>query len=217
MIDPLHAFVDGAFIAGTKRPVPLVATRFDVRIAHGFAIVSTTRTFRNEEPESIEATISFPIPVHAVLFALEARIDGRVLKAKAQCKSEARSTYEDALERGKSTVLHEEVLRGVHMLSVGHIPPGAEIEVSTNWTITLTNINGRGHLHIPLTVGDIYGRSGLSDSDDLVHAQSTQMGQLTVFCEDGQVLLRDGNLTNGQAQIPLNAPIDLLLGNGLAC
>ena len=35
MIDPLHAFVDGAFVAGTERAIPLIATRFDVRIAHG--------------------------------------------------------------------------------------------------------------------------------------------------------------------------------------
>src|SRR5258705_9136604 len=124
MIDPLHTFVDGAFIAGTERAIPLVATRFDVRIAHGLAIISTTRTFRNDEPESIEATMTFPIPVHAVLFGLEVRIDGRVLKARAQRKSQARNSYEGALERGKTAVLHEEVLRGVHMLSVGHMPPG---------------------------------------------------------------------------------------------
>ena len=48
------------------------------------------------------------------------------LVAKAQRKNMARETYESALERGKTSVLHEEVLRGVHMLSVGHIPPGAE-------------------------------------------------------------------------------------------
>ena len=209
MIDPLRAFISGAFIAGTERSIPLIATRFDVHIAHGLAIVSTTRTFRNDERESIEATITFPIPVHAVLFALEAQIDGRLLKAKAQRKSEARDTYEDALERGKSTVLHEEVLRGVHMLSVGHIPPGAEIKVSTKWTLTLTNINNSGHLRIPLTVGDIYGRSGLPDSDQLIHADSVQTGLLSVSCHDGQVTLRGGSLRNGEALIPLNAPIDL--------
>src|SRR5712671_6444738 len=121
MIDPLHVFVSGACITGTKRPLPLLSTRFDARIAHGLAIVSTTRTFRNDERKSIEATITFPIPVHAVLFALEARIDGRVLEARAQRKSEARDAYEGALERGKTAVLHEEALRSVHMLSVGHI------------------------------------------------------------------------------------------------
>ena len=64
MIDPLRAIADGAFVAGPKRAIPLIASRHDVRIAPGFAIVSTTRTFRNEEPESIEATVTFPIGSH---------------------------------------------------------------------------------------------------------------------------------------------------------
>lgn len=213
IIDPLHAFVNGAFISGTERAIPFQSTRFDVQIAHGLSIVSTIRTFRNDEPKSIEATITFPIPVHAVLFQLIVRIDDRVLKGKAQRKSQARETYEDALERGKTAVLHEEVLRGVHMLSVGHIPAGAEIVVATSWAMTLTNINGRGRLRIPLTVGEIYGQSALPDSDDLICGGPNQTAQLKVSCIDGQVKLLDGRLRDGEATVPLNAPIDLEVNN----
>jgi Vault protein inter-alpha-trypsin domain len=169
IVDPLHALVAGGLVSGTKRPVPLVAARFNVDLNHGLATVSATRIFKNAEETSIEATITFPVPVHAVLFSLTARIAGRVLKARAQRKSQARDDYEDAIERGKTAVLHEEVLRGVHMLSVGHVPAGVEVEVSATWTMTLTNLNGRGYMRIPLTVGDIYGRSGLPDSDDLTY------------------------------------------------
>jgi Vault protein inter-alpha-trypsin domain len=208
-IDPLHALIAGGFVSGTKHPIPLVATRFDVDLHHGLAIVTALRTFRNTEASSIEATITFPMPVHAVLFNLEARIDGRVLKARAQRKSQARATYEGAIERGKTAVLHEEVLRGVHMLSVGHVPPGAEIEVSATWAMTLTNLNGRSQMRIPLTVGDIYGRSGLPDSDDLTHGGPVQTAELTVRCRDGEVTLLGGRLDDGRARVPLNAPIDL--------
>src|ERR1019366_6393266 len=116
-VDPLHSFMAGAFVAGTQQPIPLVGTRFDVSINSGVATVSTKRTFRNCETQSIEATITFPVPVHAVLFSLEVRIEGRLLKACAQSNTQARDTYEEAIERGKAAVLHEEVLRGVHMLS----------------------------------------------------------------------------------------------------
>jgi hypothetical protein len=44
------------------------------------------------------------------------------------------------LERGKTAVLHEEVLRGVHMLSVGHVAPGDEIEVQSSFAVALTNL-----------------------------------------------------------------------------
>jgi hypothetical protein len=208
-IDPLHALIAGGFISGTKHPIPLVATRFEVDLNHGLAIVAATRIFRNAEESSIEATITFPMPVHAVLFNLETRIDGRVLKARAQRKSQARATYENAIERGKTAVLHEEVLRGVHMLSVGHVPAGAEIEVSATWTTTVTNLNGRAQLRIPLTVGDIYGRSGLPDSDDLTYGGPVQTAELRVRCLNGEVTLRGGRLDNGRTQVPLNAPIDL--------
>ncbi|HUD87757.1 MAG TPA: VIT domain-containing protein [Xanthobacteraceae bacterium] len=196
-------------MAGSPLPCPLVATRFDVMIDAGLAVVTMRRTFRNAEPHSIEATITFPVPVHAALFALEVRIGERVLKARAQRKNAARQHYEAALDRGKTAILHEEVLRGVHMLSVGHIPPGDEIAVQATWAMTLTNLNGRGRLRIPLTVGDIYGRSGLSDSDALIHGSPLQTGMLTVDCRDGTATLLGGRLEDRQAAIALNVPIDI--------
>jgi Vault protein inter-alpha-trypsin domain len=208
-IDPLHVFIAGGFVAGTPRPVPLVATRFDVLIDGGLAVVTTSRTFRNAESQSIEATITFPVPVHATLFALKARIGDRVLDARAKRKDAAREDYEGALERGKTAVLHEEVLRGVHMLSVGHVAPGAEIEVRSSFAVALTNLSGRGTLRIPLTVGDIYGRSGLLDSDDLAYGGTLPPADLAVECRGGTAALIGGALEGGRAKIALDAPIDL--------
>src|ERR1051325_843439 len=206
-IDPLHAFMAGKSAAAT--PMPLVATRFDVIIDAGLAIVTTTRVFRNDESSSIEATLTFPVPVHATLFALQARIGERVLVARAKRKEAARADYEAAIDRGKTAVLHEEGLRGVHMLSVGQVPPGTEVAVEFRWAMIATNIDGNCHLRIPLTVGDIYGPSGLLEADDLIHAEQDQVASLTVQCHDGTVTLRGGTLENGRAQVPLDAPIDL--------
>jgi hypothetical protein len=211
-IDPLKSFIAGA--SSTEgRSVPLVSTRFDVDIDGGLATVVTKRIFRNVETQSIEATITFPVPVHAVLFDLEARIDGRVVKARAQKRAQARETYEDAVERGKSAVLHEEVLRGVHMLSVAHLGPGKEIEVTTTWVSALSFAGDRGQLRIPLTVGDIYGRSGLPDSDDLVTGGPAQTGDLFVRCANGVVEVSAARLDDGHTRIALNAPIDLFVTN----
>ena len=207
--DPLRAFVAGAFVGGTRQPLPLAWMRFDVLIEAGFAIVTTTRCFRNAETSSIEATITFPVPIHATLFALTARIGERRLEGRARCRETARCDYENAIDRGKTAVLHEEVLRGVHMLSVGHIPSGAEIEICTRWAVTLTNAGKVSTLRIPLTVGHIYGRSPLSDSDDLIHGGPLQMGALAVVCRDGEAQLRGAGPVEGQVDVPLNAPIDL--------
>ncbi|MCL2716468.1 MAG: hypothetical protein FWD68_18350 [Alphaproteobacteria bacterium] len=204
--DPLSMFLD-AKVQGL--PVPLVATSFDVVIDGGLAVVTARRIFRNPESSSIEATITFPVPVHASLFALKVRIGQRVLGAHAMRKDVARSSYEDALERGRTAVLHEEVLRGVHMLSVGHVAPETEIEVTSSFAVSLTNLGDRATLRIPLTVGDIYGASPLSDADDLVCGDTLPDADLTVACRDGSVKLIGGMLENGRARIALNAPIDL--------
>jgi hypothetical protein len=209
-IDPLKAFTAGASTPA-GRPIPLVSAQFDVDIVGGIATVVTKRVFRNDEAESIEATITFPVPVHAVVFDLEARIDGRVVKARAQRRTQARETYEDAIERGKAAVLHEEVLRGVHMLSVAHLGPGKEIEVTATWAAALTFVGDQGRLRIPLTVGDIYGRSGLPDSDDLITGGPVQTADLSVRCENGVAAVRGASLDEGHTGVALNAPIDLVV------
>src|SRR5262249_17932442 len=208
-IDPLRAFIAGAFMVESRRPIPLVSTKFDVDIDGGLVTVVTKRVFRNDEAESIEATITFPIPIHAVLFELEARIDGRIVKARAQRRTLARQAYEDAIERGKAAVLHEEVLRGVHMLSVAHLRPGGEIEVSSTWVSALSFVGDRGQIRIPLTVGDIYGRSGLPDSDDLLLGGPVQTADLYVRYRNGVVNVLGAQLADGHARVALNAPIDL--------
>ena len=72
--NPLGHFRDGAMASadGRKWPIPLAATRIDVTIRGGLAIVTTERIFRNAEPCAIEATLTFPVPVDATLCALSA-------------------------------------------------------------------------------------------------------------------------------------------------
>src|SRR5882757_30696 len=95
--DPLAQFLETIIRQGSKTPIPLVATRIDVTIRGGLAAVTTERTFRNTEKQSIEATMTFPVPVDATLCSLAAKLDGRTLKAVAQARNKARATYEDAL------------------------------------------------------------------------------------------------------------------------
>ena len=133
--NPLHVFLTSKGAGRSQHPVPLIRCDHDVNIEAGLAVVTNRRVFRNAEDQSIEATITFPVPVHATVFELRAKVGERSLVAQARTKGAARAKYEDAIDRGKTAVLHEEVLRGIHMLSVAHIPPGATIEVTCMWAI----------------------------------------------------------------------------------
>ncbi len=204
--DPLSRFTDGARITGGA-PLPLTGQRISVRVTGGLATVTTERRFRNEEAQSIEATLTFPIPVHATLLQLQARIGTRSLLATAQPRAQARATYEAAIDDGKTAVLHEEALRGVHMLSVGHIPAGAEIEVTDTWAMPLAAEGSALSLRIPTTIGEIYGRSPLAESDDLVTGAVVHEAAFEIVTDSGAVRLLDAALQDGRATLRLNRPI----------
>lgn len=207
--DPLRSFMAAQLSDPERQPVPLVRTDFDVEIDGGLAVVTTNRLFRNTEDRSIEATMTFPVPVHAILFRLEVRTEGRALQALAQRRDAARETYEEGIEQGKLAVLHEEVLRGIHTLSVGQLAPNAEIEVETTWAMPLTFVKETGSLRIPLTVGHVYGRSPLADSDDLITGDPLTAGTLAVQCANGDAQIIGRGRIEGREEIPMNAPIDI--------
>lgn len=73
-LDPLARFRHLAMAAGNRQPIPLRATRFVVRILDGMALVTAERCFRNAEARPIEATLTFPVPIHAALVGLSARL-----------------------------------------------------------------------------------------------------------------------------------------------
>jgi hypothetical protein len=151
-IDPLAHFFDDIFQRDDRKPVPLIATHVDVTIRGGLGIVTTLRTFRNNEKKSIEAAMTFPVPVDATLCALTANIDGRVIHAVARARDRASKAYEAAIASGKSAILHQELLKGVHMVSVGHVRPGGQIVVTDTWTAPLSFLDETPRLRIPTTV-----------------------------------------------------------------
>jgi hypothetical protein len=166
---PLSTLRDGVvgFVDQERRPIPLTAMRIAVEVSQGLAIITTTRSFRNVEAVPVEAVLTFPVPFDAVMTGLRAVIDGRTLIAEAKSKTQARESYEGALDRGKTPVLHEEALRGVHVLSVGQLAPSASVDGIAETVMPLSMIDGVPVLRIPTTVGQVYGASPLLPADDL--------------------------------------------------
>lgn len=207
--DPLQIFLDGYSERRDLTPVPLSSTYFDVWIRGGLIVVKTYRHFQNVEKVAIEAALTFPIPVSATLFSLEANVAGRKLIAQSRKHEEARAQYEDAVCDGHLAVLHEELLRGIHMLSVANLAPGSEVEVINSWAAPLTLLEGRGQFRIPLTVGEMYGRSGLSDADDMRTGGAPQIGRVRLVNSDATVTANGIELTDKAISISLSRPIDI--------
>ena len=153
-VDPIEAFVQRHAGSRSKSTL-LVRLDIDVTVDGALALVETKRTYCNESKSPVEALLTFPVPVHATFFGLTAKIGDRVLEAQAHAKKEARYEYEEAIEKGKAAVLHEEILRGVHMISLANLMPGASVEVTTCWAESLRCHGSTGRLRIPMTVGDV--------------------------------------------------------------
>lgn len=203
----LETLQDGltTFCNGKAVPMPLMQTRLDIQIVAGLAMVKRSSLFRNTESTPIEAVMTFPVGFDAVVTGLSATIDGRRMIGTAKDKAEAREVYETALDEGRLSVLHEEVLRGIHVLSVGALPAGAEVEVVLEQTHALTDADGTPFLRLPMTAGQIYGTSPLLPSDDLITADVKHLAKLRLSLDQGRAILLDGSI------LALNEDLDIFL------
>lgn len=214
-LETLH---DGltTFSDGVPTPMPLAATTIAVQIRTGLAIVRTTRSFRNIEDTPIEAVMTFPVGFDATVTELAATIDGRRLLGAVQQQSEARATYEAALDEGRLSILHEEALRGIHILSVGALPPGAEVAVELEQVMPLVAVDGMPFLRLPMTAGQLYGTSPLIAIDDLVTSSAARhVAALSVSVDSGRAVLHGQPLApDATVEILLNRAVELRIEGG---
>jgi len=210
--DPFADLVHPHSVTGDA---PMVKLDFHVTIQGGLALVKSKRTYVNKSDAPVEAVMSLPVSVHAAFFGLSAEIDGKCYDAQAKPKQEALETYEEAIDEGKAAVLHEELLRGIHSLSVGNLGASKTVVVTTRWTELLRFHDGTGYLRIPLTVGDVYGISPLEDVDTLATGGPIPEATLHIQHDGESIELHRGSLRQGDdggaffASIPGNAPIEL--------
>ena len=198
------------FLEGRGTSIPMKSTQIDVDIKAGIAVTRTTRVFKNDEGVSIEAILTMPVAFDAVVTGLEAMIDGRKLLAVSKAKKEARETYEEAIDAGKMTILHEEALRGVHVLSVGQLGAGKEVSVIIETVAPLMQLSASCFLRIPTTVGAVYGSSPLLPADDLMTSAAVKhVATLSIKTDAGQISLSDGST------LGVNEPIEVTLDKSI--
>jgi hypothetical protein len=205
------------FRDGVGKPMPLSSTAIDVSIQAGLAIVVTTRTFANTEDVPIEAVLTMPVGFNAVVTGLSAKIDGRSLRAIANGKTAARASYERAIDQGKMAILHEEALRGIHVLSVGQLAPGKEVSVELRTVMPLSATKNGLLLRLPMTTGQLYGVSPLQPADDLITSASVRhVASLCVRSDSGVPhLIGFGSLAEEQAiEVLMNKSIEIEIAGG---
>jgi hypothetical protein len=215
----LEELTDGVtvFRDGVGKPMPLTSTAIDIDITAGLATIISTRTFSNQEDVPIEAILTMPVGFNAVVTGLFATIDGRKLRAVAKLKKAARDNYEAAIDQGKMAILHEEALRGIHVLSIGHLASGKVVEVQLRMVVPLVMAEGGPFLRLPMTAGQLYGSSPLQPADNLItDAKVRHEATLTVRADAGiPNLTGRGPVTKDDSvNITLDRAIDIVVEGG---
>lgn len=123
------------------------------------AEVTVSQTYRNDEPENIEAVYTFPLPLDAVLLDLAVVIGGRVLKGVVVEKTAAEEQYEDAVASGDAAVMLEEIEPGLFTMNVGNLLPKEKAIITFHYAILYRWAGDRLRFFLPTTVAPRFGAS----------------------------------------------------------
>lgn len=231
LVDPLAALLDERERESGARADPLARTALEVEIRRGLATVTTTRTFRNEEDEPVEALLTFPVPSTAVLFRLRTVVAGREIRAIALPKGDAESAYEEARESGAIAARHEErnCCRGSTWWPCRPCRRVRRSKFRGHWTTPLQRQGPTGRLRVPMTIGRGLGPVGPDSPDEAGEPRTDGApgtARLRVECDGGRARV-NGEATpvaaggaagagSFEVQAPTDAPVDLEVADGAA-
>ncbi len=137
--------------------LPLKRTWAEVDIAGVIADVTVHQEYANEGDATLEAIYVFPGSTRAAVHGMTMTVGERVIEAEIQERQEARETYEQALDEGRTASLLEQQRPNVFQISVGNILPGDEVTVELRYTELLVPTDGLYEFVYPTVVGPRYG------------------------------------------------------------
>ncbi len=136
--------------------LPLKSTSARVNISGVMAEILVTQVYKNEGQKPVEAIYIFPASTRAAVYGLKMTVGKRVIEARIQKREEARRTYEQAREQGKTASLLEQQRPNVFQMNVANILPGDTVQVELNYTELLVPTDRVYEFVYPTVVGPRY-------------------------------------------------------------
>jgi Ca-activated chloride channel homolog len=135
------------------RPLAQLVIKYhkvDVTITDQIAITQVDQVFYNPNPEPIEGSYIFPLPVDAVVNDFHLWVDGEPVQGKVMDADQARKLYEDIVRSSRDPALLEYTGRGAVEADLFPIPAQGERRIQLEYTQALTAQNGLVHYVYPL-------------------------------------------------------------------
>lgn len=175
--------------------LPLKSTKADVKVAGVIADVVVTQVYRNEGRTPLEAIYVFPASTRAAVYGMKMTIGERTLVAEVRERQEARKSYEQAKQEGKSASLLEQQRPNVFQMNVANILPGEVIQVELRYTELLVPADGIYEFVYPTVVGPRYSNqaaAGTSPSEKWVQNPYFHQAKPSAYSFDISVSLGTG-------------------------
>ncbi|HZY04620.1 MAG TPA: VIT and VWA domain-containing protein [Anaeromyxobacteraceae bacterium] len=135
---------------------PLAHTRVYAQVSGNVARVEVTQLYRNPTDRRLEAIYAFPLPPNAAVTDMAFRIGRRVVTSEVKRREEAKRTYQQAKEEGRTAALTEQERPNLFTQSVANVPPGETVAVLLRYVHEVPFDDGRYLFHFPTTIGPRY-------------------------------------------------------------
>ena len=93
------------------------------------AEVCVVQEYVNKEQTAIEVIYFFPVEEGAAVTKVEAEVENRKVVGKVKERGNARQEYQDAIRRGSTAIMVEEVKADIVELRVGRVGAGTVCKV----------------------------------------------------------------------------------------
>ncbi|HEX8954725.1 MAG TPA: VIT and VWA domain-containing protein, partial [Burkholderiaceae bacterium] len=141
--------------AGAAVALKGVAARIKLRGLLGE--VEVEQRYFNTQNANIEAVYTFPLPMGAVLLALEVELDGRALSGMIVEKRQAEAAYEDAVTDGDTAVMLQSAGPGLYTMNLGNLMAGESCVIRYRYGMALQWQGEHLRLMLPTTIAPRYG------------------------------------------------------------
>lgn len=129
------------------------------RISGFLATVEVEQAYLNPQEQNIEAVYAFPLPMGAVLLALEVEIAGQKLVGRVVERERAERDYENAITDGHSAVMLEEAGPGLYTASLGNLMARESAVIRYQYALPLSWQGSQLRLLLPTTLAPRYGNA----------------------------------------------------------
>ena len=119
--------------------------------------LAVEQRYCNPRKKNIETLYTFPLPFGAVLLGLEFQLGTEMLDGVVVEREKAEADYEEAIEKGDTAIMLEQVGDGIYTVNLGNLMPGEEAVIRYRYAQLLRFEKGHIRLAIPTVIAPRFG------------------------------------------------------------